>query len=480
MNRELIIDDAPGYLRAAVVEDGRLCEIHGEKSGDAGETESVFYGRVQAIKPSLKAAFVDIGTPIHAFLPLADGQTLRCGDWVIVQGQAKQATETKGLRVTAKLNLAGKWLVLIPGQRGVHVSKKVKDPELRTVLTEIAQAVCPRDCALIVRTASEGVTQQLLEEEASALHALWQEIGKKAAGMTKPGLLHGRLPLHMRLIRDLRGLSRIVISSRAGYDALLLAQNERRIDEETRIEHFCEDRALIFDAFGIEPQVDKALRRRVWLPCGGYLVFDFCEAMTVIDVNSGKMILGRDLEETALRVNLEAADELARQLRLRDVGGIVLVDFIDLREEEHRQTLLARMRQALSLDRAQTRVEGITRLGLMEITRKRTHAQLHKALCVSCSYCSGDGDLLSGEEVARRALRQVRRLLLARQRGPFVIRCAPSAAQALESMTLPASDVQAYALAVPGRHAEKFDIEQPGQDSPIPREARPLKTRMDE
>ena len=475
MVRDLVIDDAPGYLRAAVLVEGRLCEIHGEKSGGAGETESVFYGRVQAIKPSLMAAFVDIGTPLNAFLPLADGSTLRCGDFVIVQGQAKQATETKGLRVTDKINLAGKWLVLIPGQSGVHISKKVKNPELRDVLTDIAQSICPPDCALIVRTASEDVTQPILEEEARALYAVWQEIGKKAAGMTKPGLLHGRLPLHMRLIRDIRELSRIIISSQAGYDALLAAQREQRIDAQTRIELYREDRQLIFDAFGIEPQIDKALRRRVWLPCGGYLVFDFCEAMTVIDVNSGKMILGRDPEETALRVNLEAAEEIARQLRLRDVGGIVMVDFIDMRQEEHRQALLAHMKEALSGDRSQTTVEGITRLGLMEMTRKRAHTQLHKALTVSCSYCSGDGAVLSGEEVARRALRQVRRMLLAGQRGPFVIRCAPSAAQALEA--IPAQGAQVFALAVPGRHAEKFDIEQIGEDVPIPREAKPLKTR---
>ena len=479
MIRELLIDDAPGYLRAAVVEDGRLCEIHGEKPGGAGETECVFCGRVQAIKSSLKAAFVDIGAQLNAFLPLSDGDTLRCGDWVIVQGQAKQATETKGLRVTAKLNLAGKWLVLVPGQSGVHISKKVKNQELRNVLTDIAQRICPPNCALIVRTASEGVTQPMLEEEAHALHAVWQEIEKKAAGMRKPGLLHGRLPLHMRLVRDMRELSRIVINSQAGYDALLDAQRAQQIDAHTQIELYREDRQLIFDAFGIEAQIDKALRRRVWLPCGGYLVFDFCEAMTVIDVNSGKMILGRDPEETALRVNLEAAEEIARQLRLRDVGGIVMVDFIDMRLEEHRQALLLRMKEALSGDRSPTTVEGITRLGLMEITRKRAHTQLHKALCVSCSYCSGDGAVLSGEEVARRALRQVRRMLLSGQRGPFVIRCAPSAAQALEAMRVPVEGAQAYALAVPGKHAEKFDIEQIGEGVPVPREARPLGMRND-
>lgn len=477
LNRELIVDDAPGYLRAAVIEDGRLCEIHGEASSASGETENVFYGRVQAVRPSLKAAFVDIGTALNAFLPLAEERTLACGDWVIVQGQARQATDTKGLRVTEKVNLPGRWLVLVPGQRGVHVSKKVKDPALREALCQAAQAVCPPDCGLIVRTASEDATQELFEEEARALHAAWREIAKKAAGMTRPGLLYARLPLHMRLIRDLRGLSRIVINSRAGFDALIAEQRAQRIGGETQIERFEEDAQLIFDAFGIEAQIDKALRRRVWLPCGGYLIIDFCEAMTVIDVNSGKMILGRDLEETALRVNLEAAEEAARQLRLRDVGGIVMIDFIDMREEGHRQALLARMKEALSSDRAQTRVEDITRLGLMEITRRRTHAQLSKALCVRCGVCSGDGELLSGEEVARRALRQVRRLLLSGQRGPFVVRCAPACAQALEAMRSPGAQV--YALASPGRHAERFEIEQIGEGTPIPREARPLNMRID-
>lgn len=477
MKRELIVDDFPGYLRAAVMEDGKLCEIHGERTDDSGETESVFYGRVQAIKPSLKAAFVDIGAELNAFLPLQGESALRCGDWVIVQGQARQATDTKGLRVTEKLNLAGKWLVLVPGQSGVHVSKKVKDPALREALLAAGQAVCPPKCGLIVRTASEDATQERFEEEARALYAVWQEIKKSAAGMRQPGLLHARLPLHMRLIRDLRDLARIVISSRAGFDALMAEQRAQRIAADTRIELFAEDRQLIFDAFGIEAQIDRALKRRVWLPCGGYLVIDFCEAMTVIDVNSGKMILGRDLEETALRVNLEAAEEVARQLRLRDVGGIVLVDFIDMREEEHRRALLSRMREALSLDRAQTRVEGITRLGLMEMTRRRTHTQLHKALCVRCATCSGTGELLSGEEVARRALRQVRRMLLSGQRGPFVVRCAPNCAQAMGTMISP--EAQVYALASLGRHTDGFEIEQIGEGTPIPREAKPLNMRMD-
>lgn len=474
MIRELIIDDAPGYARAAVVEDGVLCELHGEAQCDAGQAESLFYGRVQAVKPALKAAFVDIGMERHAFLPLTD-ELPRCGDMLIVQGQAKQATDTKGLRVTDKPNMAGRRLVLVPGGSGVRISRKIREPALRQALLDVGARICPPGCALIVRTASGDVTQAQLEEEAQALYARWQAVLKKAAGMTHPGLLDAPPTLTMRLARDLRDLSRIVVSSEAAHLALLHAQRAGGIDAHVRIERADESRQLIFDAFGIEPQIDKALKKRVWLPCGGYLIIDFCEAMTVIDVNSGKMVLGHDLEETAFRVNMEAADEIARQMRLRDVGGIVIADFIDMREEAHRQALVQRMREAAARDRAQVRVEGLTRLGLMEMSRKRAQASLRKALRTGCSYCAGAGEVLSAGEVARRALRQARRMMLAGQRGPFLIRCAPPAAQALGAMALREESAQVYALAVPGRHAERFEIEQMGEGAPLPADAVALK-----
>ena len=468
MERKLVIDDTPGYLRAAVIEDGVLCELLQEKQTEDDQTESLYVGRVQAIRPSVGAAFVDIGTPLNAFLPLEEGASLRCGDMLIVQGAARQTTDTKGLRVTQRINLAGRWLVLVPGREDVHVSKKIKEPALRDALLKAGARIRPEGCGLIVRTAGEDVTEPLLAEEAGQLAACWQQIRRKAEGRLRPGLLWARERLDMRLVRDLRGLSRVVTNSPGGYRALCDAQQTQRIDNSVHIEHFEERDQLIFDALGIEPQIDKALKKRVWLPCGGYLIIDPCEAMTVIDVNSGKMILGRDTEDTALRVNLEAADEVARQLRLRDIGGIVVVDFIDLREEAHRRMLLERMMQAALRDRAQVKVEGITHLGLMEMTRKRVHSPLRKALRVGCSYCSGSGELLSGEEVARRALRQVRRMVLSGQRGPFVIRCAPAAAKALEGMH---TDDWVFVMAAANRHAERFDIEQIGAGIPLPREA---------
>lgn len=474
MRRELIIDDSLGCIRAAVLEDGMLSEIHIEKSCNEDQTECLFLGKVQAVKPSIRAAFVDIGTEQHAFLPLGERVSVRSGEMLIVQGQAKQATDSKGLRITEKINLSGKWLVLLPNSTGVHVSKKVKDPELRMSLEQFGEEICPPECGLIIRTASEEVTEYLLREEAQSLYELWLDIEQKSKGMSKPGLLHARLGLHLRLARDLRDLTKIVINTEAGLGLLKTAQLNHSIPHQTLIEHYNEASQLIFDAYNIETQIDKALKKRVWLPCGGYLIIDHCEAMTVIDVNSGKMVLGRNLEDTAVRVNLEAACEIARQIRLRDIGGIIVVDFIDMHSEENRQKLLLRMREAVSSDRSQVNIEGITRLGLMEMTRRRKYAQLHKALRCNCSYCSGMGEVLSGEEVAHRALRQVRRMVLAGQRGPFIIRCGASVAQALTSMSA-LEGAQVYVSVSHGRHAEKFDIDQIGAGMPLPGDAKALK-----
>ena len=474
MDRKLIIDDSFGYIRAALLEDGILCEIHAEKQTAEGQAENLYLGKVQSIKPSLHAAFVDIGTEINAFLPMREGMNFRCGDMLIVQGQAKQSTDSKGLRITDQVNLAGKWLVLLPDASGVHISKKIKDSALRDTLAELGREICPQDCGLIIRTAGEEVTEQLLADEVQALHRLWQDILIKASGMSKPGLLHQRLPLYLRLARDMHDLDEVVINSETGSLQLEAMKQSAVVSSDTQIQHFRETSALIFDSYNIETQIDKALKKRVWLPCGGYLIIDFCEAMTVIDINSGKMILGRDLEDTALRVNLEAAYEAARQLRLRDIGGIIVVDFIDMRSEENRQLLLKTMREEAKKDSMQMTVEGFTRLGLMEITRKRKHEQLRKSIRASCSYCSGMGEVLSGEEVARRALRQVRRMILSGQRGPFVIRCGASAAQALSCMTAP-DQSEVYCCAAPGRHAEKYDIEQIGLGMPLPSGACALK-----
>ena len=467
MIRKLIIDHSFGCVRAAVLEDGTLNEIHIEKQSADDQAESVYLGKVQAIKTSLHAAFVDIGSQTHAFLPIREGMDLRNGDMIIVQGQAKQSTDSKGLRITDNVNLAGKWLVLLPNGHDVHISKKIKDPALREQLHQLGKDICPSDCGLIIRTAGEDVTEEHLADEVQSLYQLWQEILLKAKGMTKPGLLHQRQALHMRLARDLADISEIHTNHESDFQMLHDAQEKDALSEDTKIILDREEQQLIFDTFNIETQIDKALKKRVWLPCGGYLIVDSCEAMTVIDVNSGKMILGRDLEEAAFRVNQEAAKEVLRQIRLRNIGGIILVDFIDMRSSEHQHEIIRMMKAAAQIDRAQVSIEGFTRLGLMEITRKRKHEQLRKVTRCSCSYCSGQAEVLSGDEVARRAMRQVRRMMISGQRGPFIIRCSTSAAQVLSAISAP-KGAEVYACAANGRHAEKYDIEQIGMGMPLP------------
>ena len=463
MKRELIIDCKSGGIRAAVLEDGELVELHLENGEPERQTEALYYGRVQAVRPSVRAAFVEIGQELNAFLPLEDGVKLKSGDMLIVQGVAKQTTQSKGLRVSARVNLTGQGLVLIPGETGVHISKKVKNPEMRTRLAEIGREICPPDCAVIIRTASENVTAEQLHDEAEALLKVWQEACQKAKGMVKPGVLIKPEPLTVRLIRDLaRNLERVVLNGRADYETLCQMQQEGRLPQETHIEYADEQKTLLFDAFNLETPIDKALKKRVWLPCGGYLIFDFAEALTVIDVNSGKMVTGKSMEETALRVNLEAVREIARQLRLRDIGGIVIVDLIDMEKDKNRQMVLSTLKDAAKNDRMPVKIEGITRLGLLEMTRKRKNEQLRRALRTTCSVCSGSGELLSEDEIARRALRQARRMALAGQRGPFVICLAEKAAKILQTLPQPENCPQVYALSM-GSYREKFSVMQPGE-----------------
>lgn len=478
MKRELFLDCAPDYVRAAVIKDGKLCEIHTEAVSSAKLTESLFCGRITGIRLSVCAAFVDIGLELNAFLPLSEieNKKLKCGDFLIVQGAAKQATDSKGLRITTKINLAGSSLVLVPGQHDVRISKKIQDETLREQLLEAGRLICPPDCGLIIRTASQNLTMELLRDEVEALEAKWRQACLKAEGMTKPGLILERTTLEERLLRDLAGveLARIVTNSRASATRMAAWKSKGFLREETAVELFAETDRLIFDAYALEDQIERALKKRVWLPCGGYLVMDSCEAMTVIDVNSGKMMLGKDAEDTAFRVNMEAAREVAHQIRLRDISGMIVVDFIDMKDNGHRQALVRALRDSVRADRSQVKVYGLTHLGLMEMTRKRVHAQLHKKMHVSCSYCSGTGEVFSGEETARRALRQVRRMALSGQRGPFVVRCAPQTAVALSGY-VNTSGCDVYALAANGRHAEKFDIEQMGIALQIPQGAVKLK-----
>ena len=236
MKRELIVDCKSGGTRAAVLEDGELVELHLESGAPDGQTETLYYGRVQAVRPSVHAAFVEIGQELNAFLPLEEGMKIKGGDMLIVQGVAKQTTQSKGLRVSTRVNLTGQTLVLIPGETGVHISKKVKNPATRARLSEIGREICPQDCAIIIRTASEHVTVEQLRDEAKALLKMWETACLRARGMAKPGILLEPEPLTARLMRDMaRNLERVVVNDLANYETLCRIQQEGRLSKETRV-----------------------------------------------------------------------------------------------------------------------------------------------------------------------------------------------------------------------------------------------------
>lgn len=469
MRRELIIDHALGITRVAVVEDGVLCEAHIEHDCDTKPVGSLYLGRVQAIRPSVCAAFVDIGLERNAFLPLKPEETLRCGEMIIVQCESSPPTSQKGMRVTMRVTLPGRFLVLIPGGKGIHVSKKIKDEALRDSLEQFCAQICPPLCGLIVRTSAATSSEENLLAEAETLLERWKLAKEKAMVAASPGILLPPDPISLRLSRNLLAVDRILTNDKSLVCTLKNMQQTEGIQANTFIEFFDEEKMgqMLFDAFGLERQIECALERRVWLSCGGYLIFDRCEAMTVIDVNSGKMIFGRDTEDTALRVNLEATDEIVRQLRLRAIGGIIIVDFIDLCQAEHRDALLARMRQVAEKDFGRLIVEDLTRLGLMELTRKRVGEELSQILLKQDSL--GTGQPLP-DESARCALRDVRRMMLSGQRGPFLIHCGNAVYSMLVKQTIllnaPVYVIQSYP-----QRSERWDIEQLGDGKAPPLDA---------
>ncbi len=471
-DREIAVECALGGTRAAVFEGGALVELHEERDGEQEQTEGLYLGCVQAVRPSVCAAFVDIGLARNAFLPLREGAVYRPGEMLIVQGAAGQSVTSKGMRVTDRPTLAGERLVLLPGEAGVRVSAKISDEALRARLIERAGAACPAGCGLIVRTAAAD--EAPLMEEAQALAARWSRALEMAKGRAAPGLLLDREPLALRLARDLGGsrLARVTVNDEALLSLLRERQSAGGISAGTRIELYDEAAhgLALFDLLGVERGIEQALARRVPLPCGGEIVFDAAEAMTVIDVNSARMVKGRDEEETALRVDLEAAREIARQLRLRGIGGVVVIDMIDLAAPERREQVLSCLREATANDRAGVTVEGMTRLGLVELTRRRVEPPLSSRLCAPCGRCRGAGAVLSAREIALRALREVRRMALSGQRGPFLVSCGAKTARELATLPSPARDADVYALC-DARAGEPYIIEQLGQGMPPPQGA---------
>ncbi|MGH8894068.1 MAG: Rne/Rng family ribonuclease, partial [Actinomycetes bacterium] len=418
VDRVMIVRQTGERTQIAVLEDDVLVEHYVSSASSTGLVGNVYLGKVQNVLPSMEAAFVDIGKGRNAVLYAGevnwdaaglDGQprrielALKSGDPVLVQ-VTKDPIGHKGARLTSQVSLAGRYLVLVPGGSMTGISRKLPDTE-RSRLKAILKKVVPEGAGVIVRTAAEGASEEELSRDVARLTAQWEDIDKKAAkGSSAPALLYGEPDMTIRVVRDIfnEDFASLVVAGDDAWDMLEPYVAHVAPDLRDRMTRWTDEKD-VFAAHRVDEQLAKALDRKVWLPSGGYLVIDRTEAMVVVDVNTGKFTgQGGNLEETVTKNNLEAAEEIVRQLRLRDLGGIIVIDFIDMVLESNRELVLRRMLECLGRDRTKHQVAEVTSLGLVQMTRKRVGQGLHEVFSETCEECNGRGYHIRGEPVDSR------------------------------------------------------------------------------
>lgn len=404
----------PEEVRIAVTDGGRLSEIFVERMWDRQRSGEIYKARVDRVVPGMNAAFLNLGDGRNAFLFLEDarGIDVRQNSEILVQ-VTKTARKGKGARVTSRISLPGRYLVLVPEGRETGVSRRIPEDE-RGRLREFARSIRPDDAGVIVRTAAEGVDLESLEEDLESLLDLWRYIRKISNEQDAPCLIYQDLGLVGRILRDEPNgtVEEIIVDSQEEYDNII-STLERLFRKGTMPEvSLHRSNIPLFELYGIEKELDAALDRKVWLDSGAYIVIDQTEALTVIDVNTGKFTGDGDPRSTILRTNLESAAEIARQLRLRAIGGIVVIDFIDMENDADQQMLLEELRLLFRDDRCRARVFGVSGLGLVELTRKRARTDIRSALTRGCPFCGGTGVVLKEETVALDIKRFIRKVIL--------------------------------------------------------------------
>ena len=447
-NQDILINWAPQETRVAVVENGALQELYLERTLERGQVGNVYLGKVARVLPGMQSAFVDIGLERAAFLHVADlhdpsGNGGPRGDAPLIpiekrvfEGQTltvqviKDAIGSKGARLSTQISIAGRMLVFLPQDRHIGISQKIGSHELREQLRERLQRLAGEgDGAggFILRTNGEDASDLELADDIAYLRKTWATIRQRAQASPPGTQLHLDLSLAERVLRDLTtdSTQTIRIDSHLQFDALKAFGETFMPGAVAKLDLYRGERP-IFDLFGIEEEIAKALARRVDLKSGGYLIIDQTEALTTVDVNTGGYVGARNFDDTIFKTNLEAAGSIARQLRLRNLGGIVIVDFIDMVREEHQQAVLAEFRKQLARDRVRTTISGFTQLGLVEMTRKRTRESLAHLLCEPCPTCEGRGQVKTARTVCYDILREI--LREARQFSPKEFRVLASAA----------------------------------------------------
>ena len=425
MRENILINVTPQETRVAVMSEGVVQEILLEREAQRGLVGNIYLGQVRRVLPGMQSAFIEIGLERAAFLHIADvieqrqapGSTHRI-EQLLFEGQSvlvqviKDPIGTKGARLSTQISIAGRYLEHLPHEDHIGISQRIADEEEREHLRQQLEALLPPDTphGYILRTSAEGATDQELAADIDYLRRLWEDIRAKAQTLPAQSLLYQDLSLPMRVLRDFvnEETDRIIVDSRDTFQKMSDFAHSYVTRAVAQVQHYTGDRPL-FELYGVEAEIERALSRRVNLKFGGYLIIDQTEALTTVDVNTGGFVGNRSFDETIFKTNLEATQVIARQLRLRNLGGIIIVDFIDMDLEEHQQAVLSELQKALAKDRTKNTVSGFTSLGLVEITRKRTRESLAHVLCEPCPVCQGRGEIKTAQTVCFEILREILR-----------------------------------------------------------------------
>lgn len=404
------------------MQQGVCQELHVERASSRGLVGNLYLGVVSRVLPGMQSAFVQVGLERAAFLHVADlwshrsndenkpiEKLLHEGDTLLVQ-VIKDPIGAKGARLSTQISIAGRFLVYLPQESHIGISQRIGDEAERAQLRERLQQLIPADQpgGFIIRTNAESANDSELLADLNYLRRLWTDISERSRGGGGPLLIHQDLDLSLRVLRDFASetTERILADSNETHQRMLKFARDYTLPFAERVDHYSGERPL-FDLFGVEEEIERALARRVALKSGGYLIIDQTEALTTVDVNTGGFVGGRTFDDTIFKTNLEAAQVIARQLRLRNLGGIIIVDFIDMDNDTHRDAVLSEFKKALALDRTRMTVNGFSALGLVEMTRKRTRESLAHVLCEPCPTCDGRGQLKTAQTVCYEVLREL-------------------------------------------------------------------------
>lgn len=466
MGLEIAINVAREETRVAVLDNRVVTELYVDRAKTKDFVGNIYKGKVVKVLPGMQAAFLDIGMEKAAFMHVSDlstdtepgdtlveseeddkgpemprprrqttrpiEQLLEAGQEVLVQ-ISKGPIGTKGPRVTTYVSLPGRYLVFMPNVEHIGVSRRIPKDEERARLKDIMKRLRRPGYGYIVRTVSEGVKEEELRSDVEFLDVLWQDVLTKRDQLPAPSLLHTDLTLTFRVVRDLftKKVDRLLIDSKQEYEAVKNFVH-RFLPEQTSRIHYYDKEESLFDHLGVEMEIARALNRKVWLKSGGYIVVDHTEAMTVIDVNTGRFVGKRDQEETILKNNLEAVKEIAYQIKLRGIGGIIIIDFIDMEREKNREKVYQALVDAMASDKARTRISRISDLGLVEISRERVREDILRAVSEPCHYCEGRGYTKSPTTVTYEIFREIRRIGSSPEEQTIVVGTHPSVAGILQ------------------------------------------------